>query len=341
MEAGGGPGPDHLTHLDRLAKTPEKYHIFNALRIIEAAHPEHPRYGRSARPRQDMIRLGQVPELAFPPATVVALDKPARGKPGRLINRFFGLFGPHGPLPLHLTEYARDRVRNRRDPTLVAFADMLTHRVMGLFYRAWASAEPAPSFDRPEDDTVAAKVAAISGYAGKSMATRDRMPDVAKRHFAGHLGAGARSAHGLSALLAEFFEVPVEVEEFVGSWLELEASDQWAMGRAVGLGHGTGLGAKVWSRNAKFRLVIGPLSLTDYRRLMPGTGSLERLRDIVRNYVGDTMDWDVNLILRAEDVPPAILGETASLGQSMWTGPRDPEAGDAAELFLNPNHRAA
>lgn len=341
MEAGGGTGPDHLTHLDRLIQNPEKYHLFNALRIIEAAYPEQPRYGNSARPRDDVIRLGQQPDLAFPPATLVRVERPRAGRPGRLVNRFFGLFGPHGPLPLHFTEYARDRVRNRRDPTLVAFADMLIHRVMGLFYRAWVSAEPAPSLDRPQDDPVAQKVAAIAGYAGAALERRDRMPDVAKRHFAGHLGAGARSAYGLSALLEEFFEVPVRVEEFIGSWLTMEPSDQWQLGAPIGLGHGTGLGQKVWSRSSKFRLVIGPLTLTDYRRLLPGTGSLERLRDIVRNYVGDTMDWDVNLILLSEQVPPAILGETASLGQSMWCGPRDPKAGDANELYLNPNYRAA
>jgi type VI secretion system protein ImpH len=341
METGRGPGPDHLTHFEKLVQQPEKYHLFSALRILEAENADRPRFGRSARPREDRMRLCQQPELAFPPATVFKVEPPTAHRRGRLINRFFGLFGPHGPLPIHLTEFARDRLRNRRDPTLVAFADMLTHRVMGLFYRAWVSAEPAPSFDRPEDDPISDKVAAIAGYSGKSLAERDRMPDVAKRHFAGHLGAGARSAHGLSCLLEEFFEVPVEVEEFVGTWLRLEPEDQWAMGMQIGLGHGTGLGEQVWTRNGKFRLKIGPVSLNDYRRLLPGTGSLERLRDIVRNYVGDTVEWDVNLILKKDEVPPAIIGETATLGHAMWCGSRPEDAGDANELYLNPNTRAA
>ena len=46
-----------------------------------------------------------------------------------------GLFGPNGPLPLHITEYVRDRIRNQNDPTLVAFADIFHHRILSLFVR--------------------------------------------------------------------------------------------------------------------------------------------------------------------------------------------------------------
>src|SRR5690606_2649299 len=115
---------------------------------------------------------------------------PATAKgPARLVNRAFGLFGTQGPLPLHLTEYARDRLRNHRDPSFVAFANMLTHRLMSLFYRAWAAGQPAPSFDRDGNDPVERRVAAIAGYQGEALRRRDAMPDLAKRHFAGHLAS--------------------------------------------------------------------------------------------------------------------------------------------------------
>ncbi|RUS59685.1 type VI secretion system baseplate subunit TssG [Pseudorhodobacter sp. E13] len=343
METGDGAGQDHLTHYAQLLAEPEKYHIFRALRILEAQFPDLPRLGESTRPRQEPFRLEQEAELAFPPSTIAKMVPPAQGKPGRLINRFFGLFGPHGPLPLHLTEFARDRQRNHRDPTFLAFGNMLTHRLFGLFYRAYAVAHPAPSFDRSlkgnragrEVDPFARKVAALSGHYEKGFNNRDEMPDMAKRHFVGHLTPGPKHAHGLVSIISGFVRAPVTLQQFVGQWLELEPGDRWQLGSRVGLGLGTSIGSKVWSHAAKFRLRIGPLTLKDFERMMPGSPSLARLEAIVRNYVGDTLDWDINLVLRREEVPQAVLGQTTMLGHTSWIGTRTGDT-DADDLYLIP-----
>ena len=333
-----GLGPDDLSHFARLAEAPEKHHIFQALRIIEAHYFDAPRLGESRRPRQDKVRLGQEAELAFPPSSIAAFRPGGGDQPARLTNRFFGLFGPQGPLPLHMTEYARDRRRNHRDPTFVAFADMLTHRMMSLLYRAWTAGQPAPSFDR-NDDPMARKVAALAGLRGDNLQDRDAMPDLAKLHFVGHLAQGSKTAEGLVSILSVFFDVPVRMRQFVGSWLELEPDDRWQLGGPAGLGQSTSIGQKVWSRAAKFRLTIGPLPLADYQRLLPGGESLERLRSVVRNYVGDTLDWDINLILAGDEVPRASLGGTTKLGHTSWIGSRqdmDDTRADAEDLFLYP-----
>ncbi|MEL6198087.1 MAG: type VI secretion system baseplate subunit TssG, partial [Pseudomonadota bacterium] len=267
----------------------------------------------------------------------------------RLSQRFFGLFGPNGALPLHLTEYARDRARNHRDPTLTAFADMFHHRMLSLLYRAWASGQPAASFDRADDDPFGEKLAALSGMAGVAFEDRDAMPDLAKRHFSGLLAAAPRSEAGLKAILARFFKAEVEIESFVGSWLALEQQDRGHLGGApmglsmtggAVLGGGASLGEKVWSREAKFRLRIGPLSLDDYRRLLPGGQSLKRLAAIIRNYAGETLEWEANLVLQADEVPPTVLGQSGRLGFTTWIG-RRPE-GDADDLYLTapPPHPA-
>lgn len=41
----------------------------------------------------------------------------------------FGLFGPNGPLPVHMTEYARERIYHHQDTSLSAFADLFHHRL--------------------------------------------------------------------------------------------------------------------------------------------------------------------------------------------------------------------
>jgi type VI secretion system protein ImpH len=333
-----GSKPDDLTLYAQLLADPQRFHLFQALRIIEARFRDRPRLGQSRRSAQDPVRLGQEAELAFPTSTIADFKADAAGRM-RLTNRAFGLFGPQGPLPLHLTEYARNRRRNERDLTFIAFADLFTHRLMGLFYRAWAAGQPAPSFDRPEDDAFERKVAALSGFNARGLQGRDAMPDMAKRYFAGHLASGTRSAAGLVQMLSAFFAAPVRVQEFVGSWLQLEPDDRWQLGKPAGLGRDTSIGTRVWSRSAKFRILVGPLSLAEYKRLLPGMGSLERLEAIVRNYVGDALDWDVNLILRAADVPRVALGGAhAALGQTTWVGLRRDSARDADDLYLSPPH---
>lgn len=337
MASRDGSGPDHLTHLARLEASPETHHIFHALRVIEAHYSDAPRFGESRRPREDAIRLGQEAELSFPPSSIRSFTAPKTNldtrKPGSLINRFFGLFGPNGPLPIHLTEYARDRQRNHRDHTFVAFANMLTHRMMSLFYRAWVSGQPAPNFDR-KNDTVERKVSAIAGYHGSALQERDGFSDLARRHFAGHLSQGPKNAEGLVSILSTFFVAPVTVQEFIGCWLELEADDRWSLGARTGLGQATSVGTQVWSRNSKFRIRIGPLNLEDYQRLLPGSQSLGRLDAIVRSYVGDALDYEVNLVLKADEVPQTQLGNSARLGQTGWIGERK-STQDADELCLS------
>lgn len=338
MEAGRRAWPDDLTQHARLVRNPQAHHLFLALRILEAHHADRPRLGQSRRPRQDAVRLGQDPEMSFPRTTISAfgIDRPSGRQ--RLANLAFGLFGPNGPLPLHLTEYALERRRKHRDTAFVAFADMLTHRLMSLFYRAWTTGQPAPSFDRPDADPYARKVAALAGFGGAAFADRDAMPDLTKLHFVGHLSAGPKPAEALVAMISAFFAAPVRLQQFIGTWLDLEPGDRWQLGQPAGLGQSTSIGSKVFSRSAKFRLRIGPLGLEEFKRLLPGNCSLERLEAIVRNHVGEALDWDVNLVLNAADVPRSALGESTALGHTSWLGTRRTDARDADDLYLAPSH---
>lgn len=327
-----------LTRLQPLIDDPRRFNFFQALRLIEATFDDAPRLGRSSRPRHDKVRLRQKVDLAFAPSTIedFKLTDPKIGGPAYLSSYLFGIFGPNGPMPLHLTEYARKREYNHRDRTFAAFADMFHHRLISLFHRAWVTGEPTASFDRPDDDPFASSVAALSGMLGDGFRDRDAMPDLAKLRFAGRLSAGSKNEEGLLAMVSAFFRVPVEIESFVGSWLELSEDDQWQLGKpgGGGLGYSTSLGSRVWSRQAKFRIRIGPLPLEDYKRLLPGGISLYRLAAIVRNYIGDMLDWDVNLVLAQGEAPPTRLGESGELGWTTWVG-SPPQDRPLDDLFVS------
>ncbi len=304
-----------LSRFNAFKEHPEKYHIFQALRLIEAAYADKPRLGRSRRPSQDAIRLKQRVDMGFASSTVARFlpqDKQT-GEPGELTQHMFGLFGPNGPLPLHLTEYAYNRQRSFRDPTFKAFGDMFHHRMLSLLYRAYTSGEPTASFDRAgETDPFAQKVAAFAGLKGAGLADRDAMPDLAKLRYAGRLAHGIRNEEGLLALISGFFGAPATMESFVGTWLELDSKDTWELGnphKPAKLGQSCSIGSKVWTRQAKFRFRVGPVGLAEYKRLLPGGDSLKRLKALVNNYMGEAMMWDMNLVLRKGEAEPAMLAK--------------------------------
>jgi type VI secretion system protein ImpH len=271
----------------------------------------------------------------------VAGFTPATGEAkARLAVNFFGMFGANGPLPLHLTEYARDRARNHGDHTLVAFLDVFHHRMVSLFYRARAAADPAVSLDRPDSDRFADYVGSLFGIGAPGMRGRDEIGDFAKLHFAGLMANQRRPAAGLVTILRAYFKLPVEIEQFVGHWMRIPLDGQTRIGmedRGNRLGTSAVLGKKVWDCQHKFRLVIGPLDYDDYERMLPGGASMTRLVDWVKSYAGTVLDWDVRLVLKRPAVPSLKLG-SQKLGWTTYLA-SGPAARDARQLLINPTAR--
>ncbi|VAW85128.1 Uncharacterized protein ImpH/VasB [hydrothermal vent metagenome] len=310
-----------LTQLEALKQKPEKFSFFLALRFIECASDEFPRLGESSRPGTDPVRLAQTPSLSFANATLDSFDAGKEGSPARLNSFFLGLFGPHGALPAHLTEYAKDRLQHSKDPTFSRFADLFHHRMLSLFYRAWANKEPTVSFEREASDHFKKYVGALFGQGMQALHQRDELPDRAKLFFSGLLANQVRSAEGLAAILSAYFNMPVAVNEFVGEWMSVPKESQWRLGESEEtgtLGQTTLVGEKAYGCQHKFRLRFGPLTFAVFKRLLPGGEDLKCVAAAVKNYVGFQLDWDVNLVLQKDEVPGFVLGGDNQLGRSMW-----------------------
>ncbi len=328
---------DLLSYFRQLEEKPYAYDFFQVLRRIECLYPEKPRLGEALRPLDEPLRLAQEPSMAFAPSTLSSFSPPAERRPARLEQRFFGLLGPNGPLPLHLTDYARERILHSGDPTFSRFLDVFDHRFLLLFYRAWAQAQPTRSLDRPREDRFAVYVGSVLGLAGAKVRNRDEVNDSAKLYFCGLLARHVRNRDGLAALLTGFFRVPVRVEEFVGHWLQLppfERTRLGAEGLGARLGSGAVLGASVWDRQHKFRLWLGPLTLAQYESFLPGGTALARLVAWVRQYLCFELDWDARLILKRDQVPQTRLGQFGRLGWTSWLGTRCAPS-DAGDLMLD------
>jgi type VI secretion system protein ImpH len=338
-----------------LAGSPWQHDYYQTLRRIEALHPQLPRLGKARQPRQEPLRVGQDVELDFAPAALSSWQA-GPGQVPRLGQRFFGLYGPMGPLPLHLSEYARERQRSHGDGTLAAFADVFHHRLALLFYRAWAEAQPAVQLDRPQDDAFTRRLSALAGLGQPGFQQRESLGDHARLQHSGWLAGGTRHAEGLLKILRQYFEVPVQLDQNVGHWLTLAEDEQAQLQpsssvRRLVLGRNAALGRKVWDRQSRVRLQFGPLSLAQYLRFQPGAPAEAELRDWLRHYLGLSFSVELRLVLRGAEVPrlrlgwrhavtaaaacPASAPAAGRLGRSAWLGRARPHGG--AQLPVSPD----
>ncbi len=120
--------------------------------------------------------------------------------------------------------------------------------------------------------------------------------------------------------------------------MKLPRSYWWRLGITTEtgtLGINTVIGNNVWQCQQKFRIILGPLDYKEYQLMLPGRDSGKRLRAMVRNYIGDSMNWDVKLVLKKEEVTGVRLGQDDLLGWNTWLGHRTGND-DADDLVLVP-----
>ncbi|HEY8946627.1 MAG TPA: type VI secretion system baseplate subunit TssG [Polyangiaceae bacterium] len=324
-----------MSFLYELAGAAFQFDFHAAMRRLEAVFRDRPRFGEAVRPSDEPVRVGQEPSLAFAPAALSGFLLPEEGRPARLSVAFFGLFGPNGPLPLHFTEYARERLRHVGDRTLSAFADLFNHRMLLLFHRAWTQVEPTAGEDRPEASRFGTYVASLMGMGMGSLRNRAAVPDTAKLQYVGWFSNPVRSADGLRAILSDYFEVPVSIEEFQGEWLEIPEPSRLQLGgspEVCALGRNTLLGRRAYSAQHQFGVRLGPLTRGEFRRFLPGSPSLTRLEELVRAYAGDEFAWHVRLRLREDASSQVELGGGNRLSYDARLG----GGGTVADLILTP-----
>ncbi len=310
----------------------EAMDFFELLRRLERAGKL---FGRGGLPDREPARLGQELRLGFAVRDVAQLAPGGERTPARVSATLFGLFGPEGPMPLHLTRWMLDRLAQRwftsgvegatSDRTFLDFANVLQHRMFALFYRSWADQNPAVQEERAEGGRLRTILAAIACASGPALQAE-------KLDQAAALGHQVLGPERLAQLVGAAVGAPVEVEEFVGAWSELPRRLQTRLGAAhAGLGRGATLGPRIFSRQGRIEIRIGPLPLADYLDFLPGGARLEALRRAVLHGIGETLDVDFRPILRARDVPAARIG-AARIGRTAWVAPA--RAADARDLRL-------
>jgi type VI secretion system protein ImpH len=126
----------------------------------------------------------------------------------------------------------------------------------------------------------------------------------------------------LKGFISGLFGVKVEIDEFVGTWLNFEPSDRSRLGQAnSGLGTSLSLGASIFSVQDTIRIRIYTKDMAQYQRFLPSGDLCEPLADAVFFYIGDQLEWEAELAIPAGAVVPTQLGKFGQLGWTSWMSP--------------------
>jgi type VI secretion system protein ImpH len=304
------------------------FEFFQAVRLLAWILPHREPVGQSARPWAELVRFGAQLTLDFPASAVHEITEGRGDAPTRMEVAFFGLTGTQGILPHFYTEYLMMRAANG-DGSMAAFLDIFNHRLISMFYRAWekynivAGYEGAVIHNRREP--FGGQLFHFLGMGTDGLRGRLPVRDEELLFYAGLIAQQPRSASALRGLLRDYFRIPFEIDQCLGSWYTLEEADRSYMdhdGLQNQLGVGSVAGAEVWDQQARFRVRVGPLAFDQFISFLPGARALEVLAGWVRFFVGPALAFDINLVLKAAAVPFCRLDDSAEdaarLGWTSW-----------------------
>ena len=321
------------------AATVRNVNFYQLVRTIE--RETGLRIGSDLKPDQEPVVLKADPDAQFPAAEVASWN--SQTDPPEVKLSFFGMFGPSGALPQHYTQLLSDRARIN-DFALRDFLDMFNHRLLSFFYRCWEKHQFPIAYETSRaagrEDPVTGALRGLIGLRTDGLWNQLSVPSSDFLYFAGHFANRRPTACALGAMIESAFNVPTQVEQFIGQWMYIPLAEQTRIGaQPLGVSMGNQLGVEAFAGQRvldfqnKFRVRIGPLDFKNFLELNPDSPKLRQVFDHIRLYVGPQYDVDIQVILKREEVAISKLGnrQSAHLGWNTWIGdwkkPKD--AGDA------------
>jgi type VI secretion system protein ImpH len=310
---------------ERLFEHPYEFDFFQATRLLHLILNDREEVGHIAKPADEPVRFKVRQSLEFPASSIHSLSY--EFDPPRMTVAFMGLTGVQGVLPHHYTVHILDRGA-AKDFAMAEFFYLFNHRILSLFYRAWEKHRVPVLFQlavaKGKTDKITQYLFDWIGLGTARLRGRMEISDRALLRYAGLLGQSPASAVSLRAMLRDYFEVDVEIDEFQGAWYPLKEDDQCELGAQNlnnQLGEGAIAGDAVWDPQARFRVRLGPLKLVKYLAFLPDGKAAKELCDLIRFYVGPVVQFDFQLVLKADEIPWSRLGDESLAGPRLgWCG---------------------
>jgi len=326
--------------IERLFQEPWRFDYFQAVRMLELW------LKKKGMPQQGLVanylRFQNSTSLGFPPSQLEAIDTEPRGlardarslgqaiqsstlRYVRVTPAFMGLLGGHGVLPAHYTERIAEHQAWQRDEGARALLDTFSNRSLALFYQAWCKYRLALKYQVDARDGFLPLLLSLAGLGSASLRRRladdegGAVLDESIGYFAASLRHRPASAVQMARVLSEYFGYPVRAEQFVGSWYALPPAQQTVLGNPTAvLGRSAMAGARVWQRDLRLRLVIGPLDHAGFMAFLPGGRAARALKSLVTMFTGVTLEYEVELVLRAADVRSVTMERGQEIGRLGW-----------------------
>ncbi|MES2296126.1 MAG: type VI secretion system baseplate subunit TssG [Pseudomonadota bacterium] len=328
--------------IQRLIDEPQRFQFFHAVRTLVIfarkngiAHDEL--FARLLR-FQNTLRLefpaSQIEALTAHGACEVRTDTmlhiALREHPNskiKLTSAFAGLLGTSGTLPFHYSETIASRLPRGQAAAIRAFMDLISNRLIGLFYQALGKYRLEHKLDSQGEDGLLPILLALAGMSGAGVPAffrqhgRAAISDHVAAYYAALIRTRPVSAHAIERVLSDYFAVPVVVEEFVGSWDDIPENRICVIpGPNARLGYGATLGKRLWRFDRRIRLHIGPLEAANLERLLPHGDGAKAIEAMLALFgVGD-MDFEARLILSPACIEPLRLTNDAAASRRLgWT----------------------
>ena len=298
-------------HVRKLLESmPQEFDFFQTVRLLERIAPSRAPVGRFNVPSRESARFGAHASMVFPASAIQRIDWKESGPPAIVVN-FMGLTGPQGVLPLFYTQLVIERLRGK-DASMLQFFDIFNHRMISLFYQAWEKYRFAIAYERGERDRMTYVLLHMIGIGTQGLTGRQAVRDEALLFYSGLLSLAPRSGAALRNLLWDYFDVPVEIEQFMGAWYRLDESTQCRFDKSntysEQMGVGVIVGDEIWDQQSGVRIRLGPLTLRQYMDFLPNGTAYQPLKALVRFFGGDQLDFQIQLVLKREETPGCELG---------------------------------
>ena len=295
------------------------------LKVIDAAVPAVDVAAPQLAQRLDDVVDATADVIAIAAAAAAAPSAVAASSIERIeiTPAFMGLLGSGGALPIFYTEMLAEREIYHRDTAARAFLDIFQHRAVALFYEAWRKHRLPVQYESDRRNNFMPLVLAVAGIGQSSLRERlhgdeGGVADDTLAYFSGLLQQRPVSVRVVQQMVSEYFRVPVAVEQFIGRWFTLPSDSATSLGLANAvLDASAVVGERVWQRDLRMRLTIGPMVRDKFHRFLPGGSAALALRELLTMLTGVTLEYEVRLSLRADEVQGTKLdagGVGAHLG---------------------------
>jgi type VI secretion system protein ImpH len=312
---------------EKLFQSGYDFDFFQAVHLLSRIYSNREPVGHDATPGDEIVRFGAHASMEFPASQIHEIYEKENGQPAMTVS-FLGLTGPKGILPSHYTELVLSRIASS-DGALARFLDIFNHRLLSLFYRAWEKHHFAVGYEREQAgqkgaDRFTSYLFALIGMQPSALRGRLPIPDLALLRYGGLIAQRPQSASALAAILSDYFGLPVHINQFVGKWLTIDQASLSFLdgpGQHDQLGFGAIAGDAVWDRQSNFRVRVGPVGIEQFLAFLPDQPGYRVLIELTRYLAGTVLEFEVQLVLKAAEVPHCKLtDEAADAPRLGWLG---------------------